>query len=222
MRFFVHFSGDETMAAAINDDIHLTVAAEIYDKPKEEITSEQRKRAKGTNFGIIYGSGAATQAETLTKKGLPTTIAESTVFVNKYHRKFPSVRRTTKRFGIELKEFGFVTNPFGRRYHIPHKFAYKLLNYMCQGTSADLMKRGMVEIWEWLRATNKISRLILTVHDELVFECPRFEEQEVIAKACEIMEELTMFKIPMTVSVDVVAKRWSEKLKPKDLGFNFN
>lgn len=222
MRFFVHFSGDETMAAAIDEDIHLTVAAEIYDKPKEEVTKEQRKRAKGTNFGIIYGSGAATQAETLTKKGLPTSVAEATQIVGKYHRRFPSVRRTTKRFGTELKEHGYVTNPFGRRYHIPHKFAYKLLNYMCQGTSADLMKRAMVEMWEWLRATNKISRIILTVHDEIVFECPRNEEQEVISKAFEVMEELEMFDIPMTVSVDVVSKRWSEKLKPKDLGFNFN
>ena len=221
MRFFVHFSGDQTMAAAIDEDIHRTVAAEIYDKPKEEVTSEQRKRAKGTNFGIIYGAGAATIAETLTKKGLPTSTQEGMQVTGKYHRKFPSVRRTTKAFGSELKEYGYVTNPFGRRYHIPTQFSYKMLNYMCQGTSADLMKRAMVEVWEWLRATNKISRIILTVHDEIVLECPRTEELEVVTKAIEIMEELEMFNIPMTVSVDVVTKRWSEKVKPSSLGFSF-
>jgi len=222
MRFFVHFSGDEIMAAAIDEDIHLTVAAEIYNKPKKDVTKEQRKRAKGTNFGIIYGAGGPKIAETLTRKGLPTSGNEGNRLTSKYHYKFPSVKRTTKKLGTELKQYGYITNPFGRRYHIPTKFAYIALNYMCQGTSADLMKRAMVEIWEWLRATNKISRLILTVHDELVFECPRIEEREVISKVIEIMEELEMFKIPMTVSVDVVTKRWSEKIKPESLGLSFS
>jgi len=93
---------------------------------------------------------------------------------------------------------------------------------MCQGTSADLMKRAMVRLWEWLRTTNKISRIILTVHDEIVLECPQIEELEVVTKAIEIMEELEMFDIPITVSVDVVKKRWSQKIKPSALGFDFN
>ena len=222
MRFFVHFSGDKTMAAAINDDIHLTVAAEVYDKPKEEITKEQRKRGKGVSFGIIYGAGPATISETLTKKGLPTSVAEGTQVTGKYHRRFPSVRRTIKELGTQLKKYGYITNPFGRRYHIPVKFSYISLNYMCQGTSADLMKRAMVRLWEWLRTTNKISRIILTVHDEIVLECPQIEELEVVTKAIEIMEELEMFDIPITVSVDVVKKRWSQKIKPSALGFDFN
>jgi len=222
MRFFVHFSGDEIMAEAIEDDVHKAVAIQIYNLPDEEITKEKRKRAKGVNFGIIYGAGAPKIAETLTRKGLPTSDAESGKLCGGYHRKFPSVRITTRALGHELKEEGFITNPFGRRYYIDTRFAYKCLNYMCQGTSADLMKKAMVELWEWLQNNDMISKIILTVHDEIVLECPRIEELKVITAAIKIMEDLTSFKIPMTVSADVVSRRWSEKLEPQDLGFNFN
>ena len=221
MKFFVHFSKDEKMAKAIAGDIHRSVASEVYNIPEDDITKEQRKRAKGVNFGIIYGQGPKGTAETLTKKGLPTTEAEATRFSNIYHRKFQSVKRTTRELANELKQNGFVTNPFGRRYHVSSRFAYKLLNYMCQGTSADQIKKAMVEIWLWLRSENLKSRIIITVHDELILECPRTEEAYVVMNCLRIMQDLTSFFVPITVSADIVDKRWSQKIDPKTEGFNF-
>lgn len=213
MKFFVHFAKDKKMAKAIKDDIHLFVAAEVYGIPKEKIIAEQRKRAKSVNFGIIYGQGPAGTAETLTRKGLPTTENESRQFTVRYHKRFPLVKQTTRELKEELLYFGYVTNPFGRRYHIPSRFGYKSLNYMCQGTSADLMKLGMVKIWNWLQENGLKSKIIMTVHDEIVIEVPQVEEKILIPKIIELMEDHNSFFVPMTVSVDVVSKRWSKKKK---------
>ena len=228
MRMFCHFAQDKKMAAAIDKDIHLAVACEIYEKDEASITKEQRKRAKGVNFGIIYGSGAATMAETLTKKGLHTSKLEAATLVASYHRKFPSVRRITNEFKVRLHRDGYVANPFGRRYHVPTQVGYKLLNYMCQGTSADIMKKAMVECWKWLRAENRKrkkqgkrplkTRIIKTIHDEIVFETPPIEERLVIPQMMKIMEDLDSFFVPITVDAEVVTKRWSQKKKPQEVG----
>ncbi len=218
MKFFVHFARDPIMAEAINDDIHLRVASEIYQLPRDKVSSEQRKRAKGTNFGIIYGAGGKKIAETLTRRGLPTTEHEGKVLVAKYHRRFPSVRKTTQALKIELSKKGYITNPFGRRYHIPSQLSYKALNYMCQGTSADLMKRAMADIWLWLRQNNYRSKIIMTIHDEIVLEVPYTEEKYIIPKVKQLMEDLTSFFVPITVDMKIVTKRWSQKVKPKELG----
>ena len=215
MKMFVHFAKDPIMAAAINEDIHLTVASRIYQKPKKKVTAEQRKRAKGTNFGIIYGAGAKKIAETLTRKGLPTTELEGKTIVAQYHRQFPSVRKTTQELASSLRRFGYITNPFGRRYHIPISLSYKSLNYMCQGTSADLMKQAMVKIWLWLRENKYRSKMIMTIHDEIVIECVRAEEKYIIPKVIELMTDKTSFFVPITTSMKVVAKRWSQKEKPE-------
>lgn len=218
MKFFVHFAKDKDMAKAIESDIHLYVAAEIYQKPAEQVTKEQRKRAKGVNFGIIYGSGANTMSETLTKKGLLTTRAEAAQLVGAYHRRFPSVRRTTNDLKIELHRKGYVTNPFGRRYHIPTKFGYKALNYECQGTSADLMKAAMVKIWKWLRSQGLKSKILLQVHDELAIEIPPSEQAVVVPKIIELMQDLKSYFVPITVDAEVVTERWSKKDKPEKAG----
>ena len=215
MKMFVHFAKDKIMAKAISEDIHLTVAAKIYELPKKKVSSEQRKRAKGTNFGIIYGAGAKKIAETLTRKGLPTSEFEGKTLVAGYHRQFPSVRKTTQSLSISLHRYGYITNPFGRRYHIPSSLGYKSLNYMCQGTSADLMKAAMVKIWLWLRKHKLRSKMIMTIHDEIVLEVVRAEEKLVVPKMKELMEDLRSFFVPITVDFKVVSKRWSQKEKPE-------
>lgn len=222
MKFFVHFAKDKDMAKAISEDIHLYVAAEIYNRPKDKVSKEQRKRAKGVNFGIIYGAGAPTMAETLTKKGLLTTKEEAGVLVSNYHRRFPSVRRITNELKTDLHRKGYVTNEHGRRYYIPSKFGYKALNYLCQGTSADEMKRAMVKVWLWLRSKGFKSRILLTVHDELCVEIPRSEEKIVCPAIMKMMENLTSYFIPITVDAEVVVERWSKKEKPEKLGIKFD
>jgi DNA polymerase I-like protein with 3'-5' exonuclease and polymerase domains len=210
MRFFAHFSEDEDIIKAIEGDIHLTMASKIYNIPIEKVTSEQRKRVKAINFGILYGAGAAKMADTLTRRGIPTSKAEAERIVAEYHRRFPSIRRLTNRLKTELIRHGFVENPFGRRYHIPTRFAYKALNYLCQGASADLMKQGMVKVWKWLRKHKLTSRILLTVHDELCVEIPP-SERWIVPRIKTLMEDAHSFKVPIGVDVEVAKRRWSHK-----------
>jgi DNA polymerase I-like protein with 3'-5' exonuclease and polymerase domains len=222
MKFFCHFSGDEDMAAAIADDIHLFVATQIYNLTKEQVSKEQRKRGKSINFGILYGASADKIAETLTSKGLYTSKVEANLLVSRYHRRFPSIKRTTRQLKRLLERQGYVGNPFGRRYYMDENEAYKLLNYMCQGTSADLMKNRLVRIWKWLRENNMRSRLLLTVHDEIALEIPRCEEAIVVPAVKEIMEDRTSYFVPITVGVECATHRWSAKTKAEDMGYKWN
>lgn len=222
MKFFVHFSQDEDMARAIEGDIHLYVASQIYHLPQDRVSKEQRKRAKGVNFGILYGSGPKTMSETLTKKGLVTTIAEATVLVAQYHRRFPSIRRITNEIKNDLIRKGFISNPFGRAYHIDVKFGYRGLNYLCQGTSADQMKLGLLKLWKWLRANGMRSKIICTVHDEIIVEIPPSERHVVPRMAIQLMEDRTSFFIPITVDCEIVKDRWSKKYKPSELSVSLN
>ena len=211
MRIFVHFARDRKMAKAIERDIHLAVAAEIYSKPEKDIISEQRKRAKLVNFGIIYGVGATTLAYNLTSKGLPTTRTEAEALLHNYHRRFPSVRRLNRELKRQLHRAGFIENPYGRRYHVPTKVAYKATNNLVQGTCADLMKQAMVDIWKWLRREGMRSRMIMTIHDEIVLEVPAIERKTITHPVIKMMEDLTSFFVPITADVEVVRKSWSKK-----------
>jgi len=214
MKFFCHFSEDDDMADAIEDDIHEFVASEIYGVPRDQITKEQRKRAKAINFGILYGAGPNKIAETLTERGLPTTNAEAALLCARYHKRFPSIRRLTAQYERQLIKDGYVTNPFGRRYHVPKKQGYKILNYMCQGTSADLMKLSMVKVWKYLRSIGSAARILITVHDELVVEIPPCEEVSLVPKLKRLMEDRNSYYVPITVGVEVATKRWSKKSDP--------
>lgn len=218
MRFFAHFAEDRHMADAIAEDVHLHVAARIYRVAPEDVTKEQRYRAKTLNFGILYGAGPKKLAEMLTRMGLPTSELETAALYAAYHREFPTVRKLTRYYERVLRRNGYIQNPFGRRYHIHGGESYKCLNYMCQGTPADLMKRAMVELWEWLRSRKGKARLLSTVHDELILECPPSEMHEVVPKAMQIMEDLTSYYVPMPVDADVVRTRWSKKEKPEVVG----
>lgn len=218
MKMFAHFAKDQHMADAIAEDIHRAVAARIYKVPLDQVTSEQRKRAKAINFGIIYGAGPGKIAETLTQRGLPTSELETARLCANYHHEFPSVRKLTRELETQLVRHGFVRNPFGRMYHIPPAFAYKALNYECQGTSADLMKARMVAVAQWLKKSGYRTRLVLTVHDELVFEGPPKEAEQVVPTIMGLMEDKTSYIVPITVDVEVVRNRWSRKEKPGALG----
>jgi len=222
MKLFTHFARDKDMAAAIAGDIHLYVASQIYNVPMEEVSKERRKRAKAVNFGIIYGSGAATMAEALTKKGLPTSVYEAQTIVEKYHRRFPSIRKITRQYERDLKTLGYVTNPFGRRYHIPSDYSYTALNYMCQGTSADLIKFAMVRVWKWLRSKGVMAKMLLQVHDELCIEMPPIEQKELVPAIVKEMEDPDSYFIPITVDAEVAHRRWSEKQDPSEYGVVLN
>lgn len=211
MRFYCHFAKDQKMASRLSLDLHRQTAAEMFKKAPEDITKEERERAGTVNFTVIYGAGPPRIAETLTKRGAPTNTAQATQMRRKYYLTYPLVPRTAKRLGRELKRVGYIENPYGRRYYIPKKLCYKALNYMCQGTSADQIKKAMVEIWLWLRENGYRTRILLQVHDELGFEIPYTETLEVIPVIVKMMEERKKFFVPITVGLDVATKRWSSK-----------
>lgn len=222
MKLFAHFAEDDEMAKAIAGDVHLFVASEIYEVPMDKVTSEQRKRAKAINFGILYGSGPATLAETLTRRGIPTTTKEAMVLLRKYHRRFPSIKRLTNKLKTELARNKFVVNPFGRRYHIDLRKGYIALNYLCQGTSADIMKDAMVKVWTYLRQGGFRSKILMSVHDELCIEVVPAEEHIVLPKIQELMTDRESFYIPITVDAKCAKHRWSHKIKSEEMGFNFS
>ena len=221
MRFYIHFSKDKKMKDRISSDLHRWTASEMYKKHRDDITKEERERAGSVNFMVIYGAGAEKAAETLSRRGAPTTVPEAEKFIGYYHSIYPSVRKTSRRLGNRLKKKGYITNPFGRRFYIPKKLAYKALNYMCQGTSADQIKKAMVDIWLWLRVNGFRTRMLITVHDELIFEIPHSEERLVIPHMIEVMEDHYNFEVPITVGIEVAKQRWSEKVDSQKLGLHW-
>lgn len=221
MRFYTHFAKDEKMAGRLSTDLHRWTASEMYKKPREKITKEERERAGSINFAVIYGSGAETMAETLSKKGSPTTESEALKFINKYHSIYPLVRPTGRRLSHQLKQKGYITNPFGRRYYIPIKFSYKALNYLCQGTSADQIKQSMVNIWYWLQKRAPKTKILIMAHDELIFEIPHSEEKRVVPELVKMMQDLTTYFVPITVGLDVALRKWSDKIDPQQLGLSW-
>lgn len=214
MRLFIHYAKDEKLKAALEagKDLHLQTATEIFDKPEHEITKEERKKAKSTNFGILYGSGAETLGETLTKMGIPTTKAMATTYLMRYHKAKPSVRRIMSKMKAELMRRGFVQNEFGRRFRVPLKLSYKALNAIIQGCSADIMKRAMVRIWKFLRKNDCRSRIIMTIHDEIVVEIHRDEEPWLVPIIKRLMEKDShLFWVPITAEVERTFTYWSDK-----------
>ena len=214
MRLFIHYARDQKLKDALlaGKDLHLQTAVEIFEKPEKDVTPEERKKAKSTNFGILYGSGAEKLAETLTKMGIPTTKAEAMKYLARYHRSKPSVRKIMSKITSELMRKGFVENEYGRRFRVPKKLAYKALNALIQGCAADIMKFAMVRIWRYLKSVKAKTRLVLTVHDEIVPEVHRSEEKWIVPKIKELMEaDSGKFWVPITCDVERTERYWSEK-----------
>lgn len=214
MKLFIHYAKDEKLKQALADgvDLHLQTATEIFDKPMDQISKEERKKAKSTNFGILYGSGKDTLAETLTKMGIPTTSQEAGVYLERYHRAKPSVRRIMSRCKAELARQGFVRNEFGRRFRVPMDRSYKALNALIQGCSADIMKRAMVRIRKYLKRHQCRSQIIMTIHDEVVLEIHK-SELYLVPKIRRLMEaDAPLFWVPITCGMDFTLSYWSEKI----------
>lgn len=213
MRLFIHYARDEKLKQALIDgkDLHLQTATEIFQKPEKEISKEERKKAKSTNFGILYGSGKDTLAETLTTMGIPTSSKEAGVYLERYHRAKPSVRRIMSKCKAELARRGFVEDEFGRRYRVPMKLSYKALNALIQGCSAGIMKRAMVRIWRYLKRNECRSQLILTIHDEIVPEI-HLSELWLVPVIKSLMEkDNPLFWVPITSDLEFTDTYWSDK-----------
>lgn len=214
MRLYIHYAKDEKLREALlaGKDLHLQTATEIFMKAEDTITKEERKKAKSTNFGILYGSGAETLAETLTKMGIPTDKTQAKVYLERYHAAKPSCRRLMNKCKAELMRKGWIADEFGRRFRVPLRVSYKAINALIQGCSADIMKRAMARIWKYLKRNKCRSRIIMTIHDEIVVEIHKSEEKRLVPKIERMMEkDSPKFWIPITSDTEVTRTYWSDK-----------
>ncbi len=217
LRLLAHFTQEPALLRAFeaDEDVHRTVAAEVFHVPLEEVTKDQRGQAKTINFGIIYGVsayGLARRIEGLDQKGAQELI-------NAYNKRFPSIKRFLEECVAQAQALGYVETILGRRRPLPDitsgVFALRnaaermAINSVVQGSAADLIKIAMVNVYRRMKKENSRSKLLLQVHDELVFETPaEIAEQE----AQWIREEMTNamnLKAPLKVEINW-GKNWQE------------
>ena len=216
LRILAHITGDEHMQAAFRngEDIHRSTAAKIYGIPLSEVTPRLRTAAKAINFGIMYGKGAFSLSE-----DLGVSVREAGAFLKNYLASFPKVDSYMQQTIADAKEKGYVSTLFGRRRALP-ELANSNMNVRAsgermarntpiQGTAADVIKLAMVRVWRRIRAEGLASRLILTVHDELIVEAPEAEAETAARILKEEMEGCVHFAVPLDTDVRQ-GKSWLE------------
>ncbi len=216
LRLLAHFSGDENLKRAFLEgrDIHAATAAEIFGLRPEEVTAEMRRLAKVINFGIAYGMSPFGLS-----KELGIDLKQARAFIDRYFERYPGVKRYMENVVAEAREKGFVTTLLGRRRPIPgllsreksvREFAERTaINTPIQGSGADLVKLAMLTIDRKLAEGGYAARLILQVHDELLFEVPEDEIEPVKAIVRKEMEEVYPLSVPLKVNL-AQGKNWAE------------
>jgi DNA polymerase-1 len=216
LRIMAHLSGDASLLKAFSEDrdIHQTTAAEVFNTPIAQVSANQRRAAKAVNFGLIYGMSAFGLARQL---GIERREAQK--YVDLYFERFPGVRRYMEQTRQQAREAGFVETVFGRRLYLndiqSRNAALRqgaeraAINAPMQGTAADIIKRAMIDVDRWLIESKLAVRLIMQVHDELVFEVRADLVEELTARVRELMARAAQLSIPLKVDVGVGAN-WDE------------
>ncbi|MFZ5801011.1 MAG: DNA polymerase I, partial [Candidatus Omnitrophota bacterium] len=216
LRILAHLSGDENLIKAFknNEDIHTFTAALIFSLKPAAVTTEMRERAKRVNFGIIYGMSAYGLSKDL---NIPADEAQN--FIDAYFARYPEVKAFCETQINQARKGGFVTTILGRRRYLPQinstsnairQFAERqAINAPVQGSAADLIKLAMIDIHGRIKREGLKSRLILQVHDELVFDCPDAELGDMRALVKERMEKVMELRVPVKASIGV-GKNWLE------------
>ncbi|EKO3944897.1 DNA polymerase I [Vibrio fluvialis] len=205
LRIMAHLSGDKALLEAFQQgkDIHAATAAEILGISIDQVTSEQRRRAKAVNFGLIYGMSAFGLAKQL---GIPR--GEAQAYMDTYFERYPGVMQYMEDTRSTAAERGYVETLFGRRLHLPEitsrngmrrKAAERAaINAPMQGTAADIIKKAMLLVDEWIEAEGAGRvKLLMQVHDELVFEVEESALSEIESKVQKLMESAAELKVPL-------------------------
>ncbi len=215
LRLLAHISGDENMRQAFlsGEDVHRVTASQVFGIPLEEVTPEERRRAKAVNFGIVYGISAFSLSQ-----DIDVSVAEAKEYMDAYLRRFHGVRDYQKNIVEQAKADGYVSTLFHRRRYLPElkgnftmrSFGERVaLNMPIQGTAADVIKLAMVNVDRRLRAEGLAARLILQVHDELIVECPEGEKERAAALLREEMENAVHYSVPLIAEAHW-GKTWAE------------
>ena len=210
LRILAHLSKDENLINAFkaDKDIHAGTASFIFDVPEDEVTSEMRYSAKRVNFGIVYGMSAFGLA-----KDLDVPQKEAQDFIDKYFLNFPGVKLFMEDSIKFCEENGYVSTLLDRRRLIPDilsknnavkQFAERqAINTPVQGTAADLIKLAMIHVQRKIVEKKLRSTMLISVHDELVFEVPKDEKDELIAMVKDVMENILELSVPIAVNIKV-------------------
>jgi DNA polymerase-1 len=216
LRVLAHLSGDETLIAAFarGEDIHDRTAAKVFGDHRGLSAHELRRRAKIINYALLYGKTAFTLAKDI---GVAQEAAQA--FIDAYFAGFPKVRGYTDQTLAEARQTGVVKTMFGRRRPVPELTSKNFqirsaaervaVNLPIQGTAADILKRAMIDVHAGLQASHPEARMILTVHDELLFEAPVDQTDEVAAFVRDTMAGAVTLAVPLDVDVGT-GDNWKE------------
>ncbi len=216
LRILAHLSGDEGLIEAFTSgaDFHAATAARVFDVEAGDVDAEMRRKAKAVNFGIVYGISAHGLGDSL---GIGYAEAQATI--DRYFAAYPRVREYLDETIAEAHKTGYAETMYGRRRPIPELRSsnYNLrsfgertaMNHPMQGTAADLMKLAMIEVDRRLQADDLQSRMVLQVHDELVFETPAAELERLTAMVREVMAGVADLRVPLDVGVNA-GPNWAE------------
>ncbi len=209
LRILSHMAGVQSLIDAFNNniDIHAKTASDIFGISPDEVTSKERRIAKAVNFGIIYGISGYGLAE-----NLDITVKEAKQFIDNYFESYPGIKEYMDKSIKEAYEKGYVKTLFNRKRVIPElqdknymvrsSGERMALNTPIQGTSADIIKKAMIEVQNELEKRQLKTKMILQVHDELVFDCNRDELEEVIELVTNIMEGTYKLLVPLKVDIN--------------------
>jgi DNA polymerase I len=209
LRIMAHISGDEALLGAFTAglDVHRATAAEVFGVGLDQVSSEQRRYAKVINFGLIYGMSAFGLARNL---GIDNTAAKN--YIERYFSRYPGVKQYMQDTRDSAKSRGYVETVFGRRLMLPEintkgprgaGAERAAINAPMQGTAADLIKMSMNEVQRVLDSENRATKMIMQVHDELVFEVPEAEVEWLRVEIPRIMAGVASLKVPLLAEVGV-------------------
>jgi DNA polymerase I len=216
LRIMAHLSGDEALQRAFREgmDVHRATASEVFGVAPAEVTSEQRRYAKVINFGLIYGMSAFGLARNL---GIDGAAAKN--YIQRYFERYPGVKNYMDETRETAREKMYVETVFGRRLYLPEirspngprrgSAERQAINAPMQGTAADLIKLSMVQVQDVIDAQRRRTKMIMQVHDELVFEVPDDEVDWVKAEIPRIMAGVAELRVPLLAEIGVGAN-WEE------------
>jgi DNA polymerase-1 len=216
LRIMAHISEDPGLLKAFQEgqDVHRATASEVFGIALDEVSSEQRRYAKTINFGLIYGMGAFGLAAAL---GIEQKAAKD--YIDRYFTRFAGVKRYMDETKARAAERGFVETLFGRRIYLPEirggngqrraGAERQAINAPMQGTAADLIKLAMLQVQAELDRAGKQAKIVMQVHDELVFEVPEAELDWMRAEVPRLMAGVAQLQVPLLAEVGV-GSNWEE------------
>ena len=216
LRIMAHLSGDEALLRAFRErmDVHRATASEVFGVAPDQVTSEQRRYAKVINFGLIYGMSAFGLARNL---GIDGAAAKN--YIQRYFERYPGVKQYMDETRLSAKSRGYVETVFGRRLYLPEINSPNgprrggaeraAINAPMQGTAADLIKLSMVQVQDVLDAQQRRTKMIMQVHDELVFEVPGDEVDWLKTEIPRLMAGVAELRVPLVADIGV-GENWEK------------